>query len=142
MPMRFISGATDGLVKYWTFSNETKKFAEETVAARADWIKDVAFAQHNTMGLALPVGYYGPEEGNDTIAVCGEKSGVSVLRRSEEKWEECKLAQGEKQAVRLSWSADGGELSVAYEDGTVAVAEENEPGKWDFASKAEEPKAA
>lgn len=134
-PLRFITGGTDGLVKYWAFNEETKKFVEEILTSRPGWIKDVAFAHHNAMGLTLLAGYNGTEEGKDTVAVCGEKTGVSVLRRLEDSWEEYKLPMQKMQAIKVSWNVDSYELVVGFEDGSSAVAEEMEPGRWDFSSE-------
>jgi len=132
--MRFISGGTDGLVKYWTYSEEARKFVEETLTYRPDWIKDAVFAQHNTMGLSLATGFYGDDELADTIAVCGEKTGPSILKKVGEKWEEYKLPPRKGSCVKASWSIDGNALSIAYDDNAVQIFEEVSPGKWDLTS--------
>lgn len=129
--MRFVSGGCDGLVKYWVYSAEARKFVEEIIASRTEWIRDVAFAQYNTMGLALPAGYYGPEETCDTLALCAEKSGVAIMRKTEDKWEEFRLPPHKALSVKLSWNVDGNNLAVMYEDGSAKVFEEVEAGKWE-----------
>lgn len=130
MPMRFISGGCDGLVKFWAFNNETKKFDEEVITTRTDWIKDVSFAQFNTMGLTLPADYHNEEEECDLVAICAEKNALAVLRRKKEKWEEYKFPPAKAQPLKLSWNVDGNSLAVSYDDNTVQVFEEMTEGKW------------
>ncbi len=130
LPMRFASGGTDGLVKYWVLSPETRKFTEEIIVARPEWIKDVAFTQHNTMGISVTAVSLA-EETTDTLAVCSEKAGVSILKQVEERWEEFKLPPQKAAPTKVSWGVDGEQLAVAYEDGTTKIYEEKEPGKWD-----------
>ena len=109
--MRFASGGCDGLVKFWTFNNATKKFDEEVVTTRADWIKDVAFAQFSTMGLEGD--YKNSESECDLIAMCSEKNSVAVLRKKKEGWNEFELQPGKAQPLRLSWNVDGNSLAVS-----------------------------
>jgi protein transport protein SEC13 len=132
--MQFISGGCDGLLKLWTFSKETNKFADETVANYSGWIKDATFAQFNTSGLALPKEYYAETELASTIAVCAEDKVLSILRLKQEKWVEYKLKDQPSQPVKLSWSANGHLLAVAYADGKSAVYQEQTEGNWEIMS--------
>jgi protein transport protein SEC13 len=130
IPMRFVSGGCDGLVKMWVYNNETKKYQEETIASYTGWIKDVAFAYCDANWLSLPNSYFSEAELSDTLAVCAEGKNISVLRKREGKWVETKFKDQVSQAVKLSWSVNGHSLAVAYIDGKTQIFEENSEGNW------------
>jgi len=130
LPMRFATGGTDGLVKYWTYNAETGNFAGEVLFTRSEWIKDLAFADHNSMGLNIS-GYSCIDDLYDTLAVCSEKEGVLVLTKNEENWEEYKLPTYKAAPLKLSWGMDGNCLVVMYDDGASIIYEEKDKGKWE-----------
>ena len=130
LPMRFASGGIDGVIKFWTFNHESRKFEEEIILARPEWIKDLAFAQQNTMGISL-AGYSGIEDSSDTLAICSDKTGVAILSKEGDKWEEYRLPMHKAAATKVGWGVDRSNLAVAYEDGSTKTFEEKEHGKWD-----------
>ena len=133
--MRFVSGGSDGLIKYWTYNTGTKKFDEAVIMGYGDWIRDVSFAQFNTMGLTLASEYYGASDMYDTIAICTEKGTASVLRMEGSEWKEYKLAPSKASPTKLSWGVDGNNLAISYEDNSVQVFEEVSAGKWEVCSQ-------
>eukprot|EP00826_Nyctotherus_ovalis_P045020 TRINITY_DN4923_c0_g1_i5.p2 TRINITY_DN4923_c0_g1~~TRINITY_DN4923_c0_g1_i5.p2 ORF type:complete len:134 (+),score=12.79 TRINITY_DN4923_c0_g1_i5:771-1172(+) len=127
VPLRFVSGGTDGLVKHWTLNFEQQKFVPETILARPEWIRDIAFLHPDSMGL------FNPEwevRLPDTLAVCSDRMGTTILRKTTE-WEKFVLPPETTSAAKLTWAVDVSNLSVMYEDGTVKMYEETTLGKWE-----------
>jgi WD40 repeat protein len=134
LPMKFISGGCDGLVKLWTYSKENNIFTEEVLASYNGWVKDVAFAHCNISWLSIPKGYFAEPELSDTFAVCTEEKMVIIFRKKDEKWIEYNLKNQPSLPVKLSWSPNGHSLAVAYVDGKNQIYEEITGGNWEVVS--------
>jgi hypothetical protein len=125
--MRFVSGGSDGLVKYWTYNSRMNKFSSEVILSRDDWIRDVSFARENSLGIGFSDWAGGNEE---TLAIVSENMGGLIMRRKATGWETFELPMQTTSAVRIAWDSDTTELSVIYQDGSTKAFEEEEPGRW------------
>lgn len=125
--MRFVTGGSDGLVKYWTYNSRVNKFASEVILSKNEWIRDVSFAHAKSLGIALS-DWAGANE--EILAVIAENMGGLIMKRKAEGWESFELPVQNSPAVKISWDTDTTDLSVVYEDGSTKAFEEVEPGKW------------
>eukprot|EP00826_Nyctotherus_ovalis_P052575 TRINITY_DN6694_c0_g1_i2.p3 TRINITY_DN6694_c0_g1~~TRINITY_DN6694_c0_g1_i2.p3 ORF type:complete len:135 (-),score=34.91 TRINITY_DN6694_c0_g1_i2:168-572(-) len=124
--MRFASGGSDGLVKYWTYNAHVNKFASETILTANDWVRDLSFAHSESLGTAL-ADWAGNSK--ETLAVVTEGSSGIVMRRTAKGWTSFELPV-QNGAAKISWDTDTSDLAVVYLDGTTKTFEEDEPGVW------------
>jgi len=125
--MRFVSGGSDGLVKYWTYNSRINKFSSEIILSSGYWIQDVSFARANSLGVALS-DWAGADE--ETLAIVAENMGGLIMRKKATEWETFELPMESTPAVKITWDTDTTDLSVIYQDGSTKAFEEEESGKW------------
>lgn len=118
---RLASGGCDSAVKVWAYDAEARRWRQDgpTLAAHADWVRDVAWAPN----LGLP---------SNTIASAGQDGKVVA-------WAEREGGGGWAPAVvhdfgapvwRLSWSTSGSMLAVSDASGAVTLWKETTDGEW------------
>jgi protein transport protein SEC13 len=130
--MKFATGGCDGLVKLWNYNKDTSKFEEQILANYGGWIKDVAFAQYNSTGLAQAVDYLYGNDLFEKIAVCAEDDSVAILIKKDQKWTEQKLKDINGHPIKLSWSTDCHMLAVGFSDNKSQIFTETSAGKWEI----------
>lgn len=127
---RFASGGCDGLVKLWSFRDDSKTWElEEALSGHDDWVRDAAFAP----SIGLPRTY---------LASAGQDRKVIVWTQDQPKaaWTRQTInpaglaGAGEgtfgEVVWRVSWSVTGNVLAVAAGDGRVTLWKENLKGVW------------
>ena len=124
--MRFVTGGTDGLVKYWILNLEQQKFIPTVILTRPEWIRDAAFLHLDSMEL-----FEWGDKQSDILAICSERSGTVILTKTENGWNEFGLPVESSPPAKLTWIVDASNLSVVYEDGTMKIYEETTSGKWE-----------
>ena len=122
--MRFASGGSDGLVKYWIFNNQAHKFINSILDSRTEWIRNLAFAQANCTVLE------GIENSQELLAITSDIEGVKILRKENHNWTQSSMEPSEIIAEKISWGIDTNDLSVLLKDGSSKVYKENEVGVW------------
>ena len=122
--MRFASGGSDGLVKYWIFNNQAHKFINSILDSRTEWIRDLAFAQANCTVLE------GIENSQELLAITSDIEGVKILRKENHNWTQPSMEPSKIIAEKISWGIDTNDLSVLLKDGSSKVYKENKAGVW------------
>ncbi|GAB4813992.1 hypothetical protein N2152v2_001038 [Parachlorella kessleri] len=117
---RLASGGCDNTAKVWVYNEEQRAWQQDgpTLAAHADWVRDVAWAPN----FGLPA---------NTIATAGQDGKVFIWNERQEGGWDPVLLHDFKQAVwRLSWSVSGNLLSVSDASNAVSLWKEAVDGKW------------
>ncbi|KAH9077905.1 vesicle budding-like protein [Lactarius deliciosus] len=127
---RFASAGCDNIVKIWGFS-------EETQAATADWVRDVAWAPN----IGLPRSYIATASQDKTVLVWTKDTpsapwAKTALDPSVSAAPSAGATPGKFPDVvwRVSWSLAGNVLAVSCGDGKVTLWKENLKGGWECVS--------
>ncbi|AAS51425.1 ACR199Cp [Eremothecium gossypii ATCC 10895] len=126
---RIATGGADNLVKIWKYNPEANTYLlEDTLAAHADWVRDVAWSPS-----VLPRAYLATVSQDRTCIIWTQENNQGP-------WTKTLLKEDKFPDVlwRASWSLSGNILALSGGDNKVTLWKENLEGKWESAAEIEQ----